>query len=158
METLQIQKASALKAYSEADDNGKQLLRTLFGNDVVGNIMDRVKTMDDVCRELGIPPGDLVITPDSNFLAGFIGNVNSYMQLLAIAKVLNEGWQPNWDGTSEYKYYPWLYMNKPGFRLSDVGCGYSGSSVGSRLCFKSSELAKYAVTQFKDVYEQFFSF
>ncbi|WP_271730210.1 hypothetical protein, partial [Aquimarina algiphila] len=70
-------------------------------------------------------------------------------------KSLNEGWLPDWDNGEYDKYYPWFKMSSSGFRYDGYGLRVSGSAVGSRLCFKSSELARYAGEQFTDVYRKF---
>jgi hypothetical protein len=73
-----------------------------------------------------------------------------------IAKVLNEGWEPSWNNSNENKYYPWFKMNS-GSGLSCSGYDFvlSYTSVGSRLVFKSAELATYAGNQFLDIYSKF---
>ena len=43
-----------------------------------------------------------------------------------------------------------------GFSYYDCVFTYSRSSVGSRLVFKSRDLAKYAGQQFEDIYKGFF--
>lgn len=117
------------------------------------DVMERVKTIDDVLADNGISPG-----------GGFRQHCEmlsddevAYIQLKLIAKSLNEGWTPDWDNSSQYKYFPWFWMNggSSGFRFYDYGRWSSASTVGSRLCFKSRELAEYAAKQFLDVYRRF---
>jgi len=81
----------------------------------------------------------------------------AYRLLVMLAKTLNNGWKPNWKDSNEVKYYPWFEMeSSSGFRFID---GYdiwrSGSDVGSRLAFKSDELAKHAGKYFVDLYKDF---
>lgn len=110
-------------------------------------ITDRIKTFEDACKELGVQfqaPTDC--TPDEV----------AYMKVKIIVRALNEGWVPNWENKSEYKYYPWFKMSSSGSGFSYVDCGFDNacSGVGSRLCFKSNELAIYAAKQFTEVYKQ----
>jgi hypothetical protein len=42
-----------------------------------------------------------------------------------------------------------------GLSYGDCVFGYSRARVGSRLCFKSEELAKYAATQFINEYRDY---
>jgi len=116
-------------------------------------VTERIKTWDDVKKELGI---SLEVVRTIN--ASFPKHLTCQWQVEQIVKALNEGWEPNWDDSNEYKYYPWFDMRSSGGGFSfDVGGRVSTrSGVGSRLCFKSSELAKYAATQFKDIYEGMF--
>lgn len=156
MQTLQISKDNALKAYSKADDNGKKLLEELFGDTLVLKITDRVKTFENACEVLGIKPDD--VTPKGG-LAEDMQSTIAYCKLSVIVRALNEGWQPNWKDEDEYKWYPWFYMDDPdiGFVLYRVIYDAAISSVGSRLCFKNRELAEYAANQFLPEYKAFFT-
>ena len=104
----------------------------------------------------------------------------AYIQLRIITYALNEGWVPQFT-EDEYRYYPYfyLYTQKEIDEMSEddkaqllfVGghadggaqCGLSSAcsnngfsssnaSIGARLAFKSSELAKYAGNQFREIY------
>ncbi|WP_166964664.1 hypothetical protein [Yeosuana marina] len=82
----------------------------------------------------------------------------AYRKLKLIAQALNEGWTPDWTDSNEYKYYPWFEMGSAsgvGFSYDGYDHWYSISCVGSRLCFKSRELAEYAGKQFEDIYKEF---
>jgi hypothetical protein len=149
METLQANKADVQKAYSSADSKEKTLLESLFGKEILPvKITERIKRFEDACAITGDDP------EDPKFTAGFADS-NAFEKLKVIAKALNEGWYPNWENSSEYKYYPWFTMGSSGFRLDDVSYDRSHSTVGSRLCFKSEELARYAVAQFLDLYKAY---
>ena len=154
MDTLQISKANAVKAYNSATTKQQELLVNLFGADTFkkvksGKITDRVKTLEDAIAELGI-------TVNWSLYENLSKDEIAYLKLKIIARALNEGWTPNWDNDSEYKYWPYFDMRSSaagfGFSDSDFGGWRSISSVGSRLCYKSSELSEYAGTQFLDVY------
>ena len=156
MENLQIKKENALKAYQEGCNDVKNVLSNLFGKEIFipKNITDRVKTFEEACSLLGKDPNDFlpdgVPAEDSN-------SIVAYCKLIIIARALNEGWVPDWKNSNQYKYYPWFDMSS-GSGLSYYGYAgqYSLSTVGSRLCFKSRELAEYAGTQFIDLYKEFF--
>jgi hypothetical protein len=109
-----------------------------------------VKSFEDACEVLGIDLEEHVLcsynTPDET----------AYQKLKIIVRALNEGWQPDWNNSNQPKYWPWFEM-KGGFRLYYVHFGYVGSTVGSRLCFKTRELAEYAAKQFQDLYKEFFT-
>lgn len=112
-----------------------------------------IKTFEDACKALKV---------EFNPPAGLTKDEIAYMKLKIIAASLNKGWKPNWHDHSEWKYYPWFYMGdrdaSAGVGFSCFGCDYgrSSSSVGSRLCFKSSELAEYAGKQFEDIYRDYY--
>lgn len=74
------------------------------------NVMERIKTWADVVDALGynpIPEEDL---PD---------DVVAYIQMRAIAEVLNEGWKPTFkDGETRYYPYYWQYTKSEWEALS----------------------------------------
>ena len=118
----------------------------------INNVMDRIKTVDDVLYNNGLTPEAF-----GQYTRWLKDDEMSYIILKLVVKSLNEGWVPNWDDDSQGKYYPWFYMEGgySGFRFREYAYWYSYSSVGSRLCFKSRELAEYAGRQFIDVYKRF---
>ena len=79
----------------------------------------------------------------------------AHYKLVIIAQALNDGWKPDWDNNNEYKYYPYFDMEK-GFSFYICVCIYTFSFAGSRLCFRSAEIAKYAGTQFVELYKDYF--
>ena len=118
-------------------------------------ITDRVKTFEDACAiEAPSPELTLLLSyqgTDKDMIAA-----RDWAKMNHVRKVLNEKWEPSWSDSSEPKYYPWFDM-RSGSGLSCFGCGddVSASDVGSRLCYKSSALARYAGTQFIDLYKSF---
>lgn len=104
----------------------------------------------------------------------------AYIQLRIITYALNEGWVPQFT-EDEYRYYPYffLYTQKEidemseddkaqlllvggsayngalcglSYASSNHGFSSSGTNIGARLAFKSSELAIYAGNQFREIY------
>ena len=125
--------------------------------------MRKIKTYEDACKKLGISPKSLPGV--SKLPVKDRKAIIAHYKLVKIAQALNDGWQPNWNDSSEYKYYPWFRVaaddKRPsGFGFSATLCDgwYTGTIVGSRLCFKSSALALYAGKQFKKLYQEYFIF
>lgn len=115
-------------------------------------IIERVKTFDDACKVVGLDKVQVGVTgldDDTN-------SIIAYTKLVIIAKALNEGWQPDWENSSQRKYVPW-FEHKSGFGLAYNDCGdwASATTIGSRLCFKSKEAAKHTFETFKDLYETY---
>ena len=119
--------------------------------------MKKIKSFADACKALNLKPNLPVVTglPKKHAQA-----IVAYYQLVIIAQALNEGLEPDWN-SGEWKYYPRFYVKadakRPaGFGLSSYDCdGWSASTgVGSRLCFKSCELAEYAGKKFVKLYEK----
>lgn len=120
-------------------------------------ITNRVKTLLDACNILDVRPPTL-----SKLFGGIYDDYDSalaYLKLSIIARALNEGWKPNWNDRDERKYVPW-FKTKMGVGFSYCGCGdwLSNTSVGSRLCYKTQELAEYAGEQFIDIYRDFLNY
>lgn len=148
MNELTISRDTAIAEYRTADEAGRAMLEKLFGREqLTQSITERVKTFEDACAVIGVNPRSVDFTA---------GNADdwAYQKLKVIAKALNEGWTPNWDDANEYKYYPWFRCFGE-FSFGNVDCYYSGSLVGSRLCFRSEELAEYAGRTFLDLYRAF---
>lgn len=158
METLQIQKSDALTAYNAGDEQTKKLLRNLFGENTFSQkITDRVKTFEDACKVLHVDPNDVLPPRVGKVMEPDLCSVAAYTKLILIARALNEGWKPDWTNGNEYKYYPYFDMSS-GSALAYGGYvgWYSGSCVGSRLCYKTRELAEYAGKQFLSIYTDLF--
>ena len=156
MSEIKIETGNAIKAYNQAAPDLKVILATLLGEGVVNQkITDRVKTYEDACRVLEVDPDDMPFEEPRN---GDDVSVNAYQMLIRIVRALNEGWTPDWSDNTTAKYYPW-FEHKSGFGLSYYGYDYASTcaGVGSRLVFKSRELAEYAGKQFQDIYIQFLS-
>lgn len=105
----------------------------------------------------------------------------AYTRLAIIAEALNEGWRPEYT-EDEYRYYPWfgLYTQEEYDDMDDedkeccrfvgrsnihanaygglvcavavLGSAHSHTNVGSRLAFKSRELAIYCGKQFIEIW------
>lgn len=105
----------------------------------------------------------------------------AYTRLAIIAEALNEGWRPEYT-EDEYRYYPWfgLYTQEEYDDMDDddkeycrfvgrsyynayasgglvcayafSGSAYSHTDIGSRLAFKSRELAIYCGKQFIEIW------
>lgn len=107
----------------------------------------------------------------------------AYLKLRIICAALNEGWEPQFT-EDEYRYYPYFYLYTQeeidrmdeddkeqllyvgGLANNGAQCGiwyarshgafsYSNPSIGARLAFKTRELAKYAGTQFAEIWSAF---
>lgn len=117
--------------------------------------MDKIKTFEDACAAIGVSPNtvpDLSALPEADNKS-----MTAFYKLRIIAQALNEGWQPNWSDSNEWKWLPWFDEKKSGSGLSFDAADYwfTGTDVGSRLCFKSKQLCEYAAKQFADLYSDY---
>ena len=114
-------------------------------------ITDLVKTFDDARKLTGRPN-----VPDfSNLPTDMRKHFEAQYKMIIIAEALNEGWIPNWDNHNEYKYYPWFEISPSSFafRVSDFDYAFASAGSGSRLKFRTRELAEYAAKQFIDIWK-----
>ena len=115
------------------------------------DITKRVKTYADACAVLGIEPMNETVLAK----LGFTKDEIAYRKLKTIA----EGWRPDWANSNEYKYWPWFVYNPAAAGFSCAITPYAASSAtahfGSRLCYKTRELATYAGRQFEGLYNDF---
>ena len=160
MKKLEIDREKLLEAYNSVSEKDKKILENILGIEIFTNdITSRIKTFSDVLTYLianDVTDMDVFnykmlekLTPTPHILA--------YQQLVLIAKALNQGWKPNWNDHNEEKFVPWFFMGSSGrpFEFSDYDIWHTSSYVGSRLCFKSKELAEYAAKNFEKIYKNF---
>ena len=109
-------------------------------------------------------------------------DVLTYLKLRIITAALNEGWEPQFT-EDECRYYPWFEFftqselnemsddekgrvvgraNNNSNAFGGLACAYANSASsnsfgnnGSRLAFKTRELAEYAGRQFVELYADF---
>ncbi len=118
------------------------------------DIKERIKTFEDVLKAM-----DMTLEDFEETSKDLMPDELAYRKLKQIVGVLNEGWTPDWSNSNEWKYYPWFKMGSPsgsGFSFDVCDGWVSASDVGSRLCFKSRELAEYAGKQFENLYKDYF--
>ncbi len=119
----------------------KKLLIT-FG-DIVrcspGKITDRVKTFEDACRILKIDPAaTFELSTSAPELEGDLKSIAAYTKLTIIVRALNEGWKPNWEDSSEAKYFPYLKYK------SGLGFSTAIAIAGTRLRLSARAFASKA--------------
>lgn len=183
MEILNIEKEKAINAYKQGSEEQKKVLEKVFGVETFKpkTIKDRIKTFDDALKELG---KDHPLVKEYNVINNNKTTYNTklYSQLCVITAALNEGWRPKFvEGEKRYFPYFRLYsseeisqMSKEEksrvvFRSYDSAGAHGGVSYayahydsagvdagfGSRLAFKTNELAKYAGKQFGKLYANY---
>ena len=177
---IQIQQENVLNAYKNASDEQKELLEHLFGREVFKpvDVKERIKTFADAAKAVGIEDpeewesGYSDVEPD----------ILAYFKLRIITKALNEGWEPKFI-PGEYRWAPYFLLytkeeiekmnaetrarvvyrsGSSAYSFGGVSYAHAGNAsaivlayLGSRLAFKSEELAEYAGKQFTEIYADF---
>ena len=156
---LTLTESNARSAYQKASKSKKEWMREMYPDfNFERGLLERIETYVDACNELGFNP--LTISDFSSLPEMDRESSYAYHQLTIIARVLNEGWEPDYSNENEYKYYPYfVWDNKAaggsGFSCFDRYFGRSYSHVGSRLVFKTRELAIHAGKKFNSIYNQY---
>lgn len=157
---------------------------TLVDEQKVDNrpVIERIKTFDDACNALGDEHPlvkEYLRVADGNII---LDDLYAYLKLRIIVAALNEGWEPKFT-EDERRYFTWFYSytkeeydklddekkrrcvlrsgdytnSSNGFVFynasGDASC--SVTNVGSRLVFRTRELAAYAGRQFIEEWVDF---
>ena len=145
-------------------------------------VTERIKTFSDAAYALGGIDHPFVRELNAAEEMELSADILAYLKLRVITAALNEGWEPQFT-TSEYRWFPWfvLYTQKEideldaedkarvvlrsgsgasaGGGVAFAGAGndssYAYAYFGSRLAFKTRELAEYAGKQFTDIWADF---
>lgn len=118
---MEIKKENVVNAYMAGDKSAKEMLRAMFpdiefeADNGAENrpIMERVKTFEDACCELG-GEHPFVMAFD-NYLENVHdahiqdADIIAYLKLRIICTALNEGWKPEFT-EDEWRWYPWFYL------------------------------------------------
>ena len=174
---------NVLAAYRNASGEQRELLEQLFGRDIFqpNDITQRIKTFADCVEALG--ENNPLVKACCNVGKGDV-TLKAFCMLRVIVAALNEGWQPTY-AEGERRWYPWfkvltnkeynslskeqqsrvvcrVYHNSyahGGFAFAFAFANFSSANAvtiyGSRLAFKSEQLAEYAATQFGEVWADF---
>lgn len=157
-----------MEAASKIEEEQNQQPDRLHDSSI--DIRERIKTLDDAVAYLG---EDNPFVKVYNATKGKDIDILAYTKLRIIAAALNEepkGWRPKYqdnDGNGgEYRWYPYFRaVFFGGYASSGANAGladaytsnvfsYAYANYGSRLCYKSEELAEYSGQQFKDIWEE----
>jgi hypothetical protein len=152
-----------LTAYKEADEDGKKMLKGIYGNDLFVNGYEKIKSYEIACDITGDKPIDEKAEMPKHLIA--------YIKLCTIAKALRGAWKPNWANFDECKYFPWFSIIKDASLCvgsasdgSDVGlsCVYSSNDVslacagsGGALVSETREIAIYFGKQFIEIWKDY---
>lgn len=182
---LELDATQVAAIYHGGNKDAREVLKEALGENLstVLPITERVKTLDDAIAELGEehPLCQQYRTIKWGYTS-FPADMVAYAALRVITAALNEGWEPQFT-EDERRWFCWydLISKEDYDDLSDeaksrcVGrSGYSAyaggglvcssassassdssTSGGSRLAFKSEELAAYAAQAFIDIYADF---
>ena len=154
MKTLQIDEQKARNRYKSASQEIKEILEDTFGREFFSdNIIDRIKSFEDACSELGIEP----MNEKQMIESGFTTDEIDYRKLKIITKAYNEGWIADYNDSSQEKWVPWFNFSPSGVRFDysgyDISSAYAG--LAARLCFENEAKSNAAGKTFTKLYAKF---
>ena len=148
-------------------------------------VTERIKTFDDACNALGDEHPLVTqyrLTAAAYKGDPMTEDFIAYLKLRIIVAALNEGWEPKFT-EDEYRYFPWFYFytkeeydklddeekgrcvlrsgnntnSDNGFVVcfASIDASLSNTYYGSRLAFRTRELAAYAGRQFTEEWADF---
>lgn len=157
MEILNIEKEKAINAYRVGSDEQKQVLELLFGVETLKpkTVMDRVKTFEDACRELGKDHPFVLAYQNTNLRDPEFADDNievlAYLKLRIITAALNEGWTPRF-AKRDHRYFPYFYL------YSSEEIRQMPEEEKSRVaCFPGNDAYVYRGVSYANVYYGFTS-
>lgn len=159
-----MKKEEAQQRLNSIENEVKELRKIIEAPESKGIITDRIKTIEDAYKELGIKTyGDAykaLRMPEGKRFSDIPidGCDDDGLNLMLFCRALNEGWWPDWKNTDEYKWYPYFDLScSSGFGFSSSCYAYwlACTTCGSRLCFKSKALAEYAGKTITPTYKKF---
>lgn len=179
MEELKISKQNAIIAFKNGSDEVKETLKNLFPDvNFNAKVTDRIKTWQDVMDALNIKESDIDnLTQAIRAFAPFNMHdkrcMRAFAKVLCIVKALNEGWELTKETYEKHECYFVYWISKdgiagkadlqassacaPGCVLAFYGFGDASWYVVPRLAFKTRELAEYAVTQFPQIWREYYN-
>lgn len=146
-------------------------------------VTERIKTFEDAIAALGENHPNVIAYNCMAVDEYDEPDILAYMKIRIVAAALNDGWTPDWSNKDERKWYLWFYIlteeeyndldddakcrvvgraNSFAVAIGGLVFSYavyvsslSSSSNGSRLAFKTKELAEYAGKQFGELWASF---
>lgn len=124
-------------------------------SEIPKSINERIKTLQDAIDELG-ELDEEVIELRKLENSEITSHVLYHQQAVVIAKALQDGWVADFSDSDQWKYTAYYKISSSGGFVSfDFDYWFTFSAVGSRLCFPTSELAKYFGTQFIEIHRKY---
>ena len=148
MNTLNIDKEKVINTYKQGSEEQKKVLEQLFGKETFRPkaVIERVKTFEDACRELGKDHPFVLAYENTNLRDPEVADDNkdvlAYLKLRIVTAVLNEGWNPKFVA-EERRYFPYFLLpaNEEISRMSEkekprmVYRSYGYTSVSGGVSF-----------------------
>lgn len=152
--TLKLDLKTARELYPQADAAFKKVLEENFGAKALAkDIIERLGDFNDVLAYHGKTAQEF-----DGETFDLEHDEKCYKALKLIVSAYNEGKVPDWN-SNQKKWEPIFNMAHPsgfGFSRTYFTYGYTGTCVGSRLCFLEERCLRDAVKKFESYYRGFY--
>ena len=146
---MEIKKELLLSLYDNSTLEVKEILELEYGKemfkkditDIVKEEYDAKLIYDETHKKLGDKMYYILSEKHNNY-------VDAFISALVISEALNEGWEPDWNDTSQKKYV--VSYNSSTHTYCICHYYYCNSAL---IFFKSEKLAEYFIKQFPDICE-----
>lgn len=156
-----MKKEEVQNRLNSIEDEVKELRKIIDTPESKGLITDRVKTIEDAYKELGVKTyGDayrILRMPERKRFSdtSIEGCDDDALNLMLFCRALNEGW---WPVEGEKRWIPIFNTSCSsgfGFSVSDFVFWLTRTDCGSRLCLKSEILSNYAGKTMMPTYKSY---
>jgi hypothetical protein len=153
--TLEIEAENVISAHKNAEKPIKKVIENLFPILFKKDIIERITTFDDVCRELGENPLEYeTVSQNPRIIAGF---ALAKLQLWAECFNKSTGKELDWSDSNQPKWHAWMkFSSGSGWSVGVVGDWYAAADAGARqhfvekkhceYCFNNPEFLKTYIT------------
>lgn len=149
METVEIDKEHLIQIYNGADKKTKSRIETAVGNKEMFIPKPKlIETWEEAAKVLKLDPVKSLPFPKPTNKRQKVANANWIMdcmcEVISIDPKTGKRYEPDWNNSSEYKWYPWYTFNAGvGFRFCFSCFDSDFSVVGSRLVFPTKDLSDH---------------
>ena len=113
-----------------------------------------IKTFEDACKAQNLDATKVI--PDfSYFPEQDRQAMINHAKLVIIHNAIRGDWTPDWNDSSQYKYYPYFKMGSS-FGFNDCHNWYAYSGVSSRFALKNKDQVKHVVKYFEELFKEYF--
>jgi hypothetical protein len=141
--------ATCLLRQNQNISNYKELIKKI-------PVINRINSLKDVYAETNSSKDILIFKQPQNAFEKYI---NACTLIPKIVQAYNQGWEPNWNNTNEYKYFP--YFEKKGLVWSvvaDVISWHASSRLPGSHYYQNREILMDACKKFENIYNDWLNY
>ncbi len=163
METLKLEKSTAIQMFRTGSSEIKKILISTFGSECfTGNAIDRCNSYEDFYNEADLETKKefMIYSTDQPYIV-------AEKKLMLIIRMVNYDevnyieFIPDLRNVNQKKWYPIFTLpSGSGFDFSDslYYCTSASTNAGLRLCFAREKDCERIAKKFIDLYEQYITF